>query len=69
MQKLCGFSKYLFFPKNNIKECTKETNFFYFYFLGLTMINPYSYISPFTMKNHEGYVVLYKKLFGKLFEK
>jgi len=65
VQKLCGFSKYLFFPKNNIKLCTKETKVF---FLGPTKINPCSYVSPFTIEN-QGYVVLYEKLFGKIFEK
>jgi len=64
VQKLCSFSKYLFFPKNNIKGCTKETKTFYFGFLGPTRINHCSYVSPFTMKN-QGYVVLYEKLFGK----
>jgi len=42
----------------------KRNNFF----SGPTMINPCSYVSPFTMEN-QGYVVLYEKLFAKLFEK
>jgi len=40
----------------------------FFYFLGSTRINPCSYVSPFTTEN-QGYVVLYEKLFGKLFAK
>jgi len=68
VQKLCGFSKYLIFPKNNIKGCTKETKTFFFGFLSPTRINPCSYVSPFTMEN-QGYVVLYEQLFGTIFEK
>jgi len=64
VQKLCGFSKYLFFPKNNIKGSTKEKKTFFLGFLGPIRINPCSYVSPFTMKN-QGYVVLYEKLFEK----
>jgi len=30
--KVSGFSKYLFFSKNNIKLCTKETKIFLFLF-------------------------------------
>jgi len=49
--KACGFSKYLYSPKIIIKECTKETKIFFFYFLAPTRINPHSYVSPFIMEN------------------
>jgi len=61
------FQNIYFSQKNNIKGCTKETTFF-FSFFGPTRINHRSYVTPFTMEN-QGYVVLYEKLFGKLFEK
>jgi len=59
VQKDVVFSKYLIFPKIIIKECKKKQKYF-FGFLGLTRINPRSYISSFTMEN-QGYVVIYEK--------
>ena len=65
VQKLCGFSKYLIFPKISNKRMYKKNLKYFFEFLGPTRINPRSYVSPCELEN-QGYIVLYEKSIWKI---